>query len=77
VNVDAVGELFDLRPEILRTSGPDECTRGENCRRTSRLCFHGFVSFENDDPSISKPQLIPLALCDAMRGRSPHWPNGM
>jgi hypothetical protein len=37
----------------------------------------GFVSFENDDLSISKPQLIPLALCDAMRGRGPHRPNGM
>jgi hypothetical protein len=66
VNVNAVGELFDLRTEILGTSGPGDYTRGENCQRTSRPGFHGFVSFENGDLSISKPQLMPLALCDAM-----------
>jgi hypothetical protein len=53
VDVDAVGELLDLRTEILRTSGPDEHARGKNSQRTSRLCFHGFVSLRYGELSCN------------------------
>src|SRR5262249_19130368 len=66
VNVDAVGELLDLRTGSLRAGGPREHARGNNGRRARPLLFHGFVSLEM--ATSSKPQLMFLVPCDAMPG---------
>src|SRR6202045_2843375 len=65
VNVDAIGELLDLRTEILSARGTDERTRGENRQRTSRLCSHDILPFENGNLSASLPQLMRSAPRDA------------
>jgi hypothetical protein len=48
VDVDAIGELFDLRTEIpfLSIRGAAERTRDENRQRTSRLYPHDFLPIE-------------------------------
>jgi hypothetical protein len=58
VDVDAVGELFDLRTEIplLRARSADantrdEHTRGENRQPAGRLYPHDFLPFKSRDLS--------------------------
>ena len=72
VNVDAIGELLDLRPEILRARGTEERTGRENRQRTSRIGSHNFLPFEDGDLSASLSQLMRSAPRHAMlRNASP------
>jgi hypothetical protein len=70
MNVDAIGELLDLRTEILSACGTDERTRGKN-RQRSRLCSHDFLPFENSDVSASLPQMA------GPKGDAQAWPSGV
>ena len=60
MDIDAVGELLDLRTEILGARGADERACGDNRQRASRLCSHDVLpSFESGDLPASVPQFMP------------------
>ena len=64
-DIDPVGELFDLRPQILSERGADKRKPGENRQRPCRLECHGGMSSLSEHGGVRRLhglKLIPFTL---------------